>query len=109
MSTASAWAALFVAGIVDVLWAVTLKLADGHTRLGWTCVSLVLLGTFVFLLGQSLRVLQVGTAYAVWTGIGAVGTVLIGVWLFGERIDMLHGACIAFIVVGIAGLRFHSA
>jgi quaternary ammonium compound-resistance protein SugE len=107
MSAAMAWSALLVAGVLDVLWAVTLKLADGHTRLGWTLASLVLLAAFVFLLGQSLRVLPVGTAYAVWTGIGAVGTVLAGVWLFGEHIDAVRIACIALIVGGIAGLRLH--
>jgi quaternary ammonium compound-resistance protein SugE len=102
-----AWTALLVAGLLDVLWAVTLKLADGHTRPGWTVASLVLLAGFVFLLGQSLRVLPVGTAYAVWTGIGAVGTVLLGVWLFGEQLDAVRIACIALIVGGIAGLRLH--
>jgi quaternary ammonium compound-resistance protein SugE len=109
MSTAGAWATLFVAGVLDVLWAVTLKLAEGHTRIGWTCLSLILLAAFVFLLGQSLRVLPVGTAYAVWTGIGAVGTVLVGAFVFGERMDVQRFAYIALIVVGIAGLHSHSA
>jgi quaternary ammonium compound-resistance protein SugE len=84
-----AWVALLAAGVLDVLWAVAMKYADGYTRIGWSIASLVLLAAFVLLLGRSLQVLPVGTAYAVWTGIGAVGTVLMGVVLFGEPLDPL--------------------
>jgi len=68
MTPGSAWVALIAAGMLDVLWAVSMKYAEGYSRPGWTLVSLVLLGAFVFLLGRTLTVLPVGTAYAVWTG-----------------------------------------
>jgi len=71
MSSAVAWLTLFAAGVLDVLWAVTMKYAAGYTKLGWSIASLALLAAFVFLLGRSLQVLPVGTAYAVWTGVGA--------------------------------------
>jgi len=74
---------LLAAGVLDVLWAIAMKYADGYTRIGWSILSLALLAAFVFLLGRSLQVLPVGT-YAVWTGVGAVGTVLMGVVLFAE-------------------------
>ncbi|MGZ9073914.1 MAG: DMT family transporter, partial [Rhodoplanes sp.] len=76
MTHGFAWALLIIAGFLDVLWAVSMKYAEGYTRLGWSIISLALLAGFVFLLGRSLQVLPIGTAYAVWTGVGAVGTVL---------------------------------
>lgn len=108
MSPPAAWAALIAAGVLDVLWAVSMKYADGYTRLGWSVVSLALLAAFVFLLGRSLQVLPVGTAYAVWTGIGAVGTVVMGVVLFDESLDAIRIGCIALVAVGIAGLKLHA-
>jgi len=108
MSPAAAWAALVAAGVLDVLWAVSMKYADGYTRLGWSVVSLALLAAFVFLLGRSLQVLPVGTAYAVWTGIGAVGTVVMGVVLFHESLDPIRLGCIALVAVGIVGLKLHA-
>jgi quaternary ammonium compound-resistance protein SugE len=101
----AAWTALVAAGGLDMLWAVSMKYAEGYTKLGWSLVSLVLLAAFVFLLGRSLQVLPVGTAYAVWTGVGAVGTVLMGVMLFGESLDPMRILCIAFVVLGIIGLK----
>jgi quaternary ammonium compound-resistance protein SugE len=71
-------------------------------------VSLALLAGFVFLLGRSLQVLPVGTAYAVWTGIGAVGTVLMGVVLFDESLDPIRLGCIALVAAGIVGLRLNA-
>jgi quaternary ammonium compound-resistance protein SugE len=109
MSRNLAWIALLGAGVLDVLWAVSMKYADGYTRLGWSIVSLVLLAAFVFLLGRSLQVLPVGTAYAVWTGIGAVGTVLMGVVLFGESLDAVRIGCIALVIIGIVGLKLQAA
>lgn len=83
MTHGLAWALLIIAGFFDVLWAVSVKYAEGYTRLGWSIISLALLAGFI-VLGRSLQVLPTGTAYAVWTGVGAVGTVLMGVALFGE-------------------------
>ena len=108
MTPTMAWVALLAAGVLDVLWAVAMKYADGYTRIGWSIASLVLLAAFVLLLGRSLQVLPVGTAYAVWTGIGAVGTVLMGVVFFGEPLDPLRLSCIALVVAGIVGLKLQA-
>jgi quaternary ammonium compound-resistance protein SugE len=108
VSKTVAWGALLAAGVLDVLWAVSMKYADGYSRLGWSIVSLLLLAAFVFLLGRSLQVLPVGTAYAIWTGVGAVGTVLMGALLFGESLDVVRIGCIALVVVGIIGLKLQA-
>jgi quaternary ammonium compound-resistance protein SugE len=109
MTHGLAWALLIIAGFLDVLWAVSMKYAEGYTRLSWSIISLVLLAGFVFLLGRSLQVLPIGTAYAVWTGVGAVGTVLMGVALFGESLDPLRLSAIGLVVAGIAILKFAPA
>jgi len=105
MSPALAWTALIVAGLLDVAWAVSMKYADGYTRLGWSLLSLALLGAFVFLLGRALQTLPVGTAYAVWTGIGAIGSVLMGALLFGESLNPLRLTGIALVLGGILALK----
>jgi quaternary ammonium compound-resistance protein SugE len=109
MSPAVAWLALIVAGLLDVGWAIAMKYAEGYTRLGWSLVSLLLLAAFVILLGRALQVLEVGVAYAVWTGIGAAGTVLMGVLLFGETLSVMKIAGIALVLAGIAALKLASA
>jgi quaternary ammonium compound-resistance protein SugE len=105
MSSSLAWVALIIAGLLDVAWAVAMKYAEGYTRLGWSLVSLALLGAFVFLLGRALEALPVGTAYAVWTGIGAVGTVVMGVLLFGETLNPIRVGGIALVILGITALK----
>ncbi|SAL55468.1 DMT family transporter [Caballeronia humi] len=105
MSQSVAWLVLILSGLLDVAWAVSMKFAQGYTRPGWTALSLVLLGAFVFLLGKVLTVLPVGSAYAVWTGIGALGTVLIGVMLFGESLSALRVGGAALVVAGIVALK----
>ena len=100
-----AWFALIIAGLLDVAWAISMKYAEGYTRLGWSVVSLALLAAFVFLLGRALQVLPVGTGYAVWTGIGAVGTLLVGMLLFGETLNPVKLAGIALVLAGIAALK----
>ena len=105
MSQTLAWAMLAVAGLLDVGWAVSMKYAAGYTRLGWSLLSLTLLAGFVLLLGRALQVLLVGTAYAVWTGIGAVGTVLAGMVLFGEAPTLARIGGIALVLAGIAILK----
>ena len=105
MSATLAWTMLGIAGLLDVGWAISMKYAEGYTRLGWSLVSLLLLAAFVFLLGRSLLVLPVGTAYAVWTGIGAIGTVLAGAALFGESLDPVRLGSIALVMIGIVGLK----
>ena len=86
-----------------------MKYAEGYTRLGWSIDSLALLAAFVFLLGRALQVLQVGTAYAVWTGIGAVGTLLMGVLLFNETLNPAKLGGIALVLVGIVALKLAPA
>ncbi len=105
MSTSVAWIVLFIAGLCEIGWAVGMKYTDGFTRLWpsvWTVAGMV---ASVILLGWSLKVLPLGTAYAVWTGIGAVGTALLGLYLFDESRDAWRLACIGLIVAGIVGLK----
>lgn len=102
------WFLLTLAGLFEVGWAVGLKYSEGFTRLGPSVATAVLMGLSVFLLAVALRHLPVGTAYAVWTGIGAVGTALLGILLFGESASPARLACIALILAGIAGLKLLS-
>lgn len=104
-----AWAILFIAGLFEIGWAIGLKYTEGFTRLWpsvWTGVSLVL---SMGLLGVALKDLPVGTAYAVWTGIGAVGTAVLGIWLFHEPATAARLVCIGLIVCGILGLKIVSS
>jgi quaternary ammonium compound-resistance protein SugE len=105
VSPATAWILLIVSGLLDVAWAVSVKYAAGYTRLGWSALSLVLLVAFIAFLGRALAVLPVGTAYAVWTGIGAVGTAALGIALFDEPAGALRLGCIALVLAGIVGLK----
>jgi quaternary ammonium compound-resistance protein SugE len=109
MAPQLAWIALVTAGLLDVGWAISMKYAEGYTRLGWSIVSLLLLAAFVFLLGQALQVLEIGVAYTVWTGIGAVGTLTMGVLLFGEALNPMKIAGIVLVLIGIAALKFAPA
>ena len=101
-----AWLLLFVAGLLEIGWAVGLKHTDGFTRPLPTAATLAAMAVSLGLLGLSLKSLPVGTAYAVWTGIGTVGTAIFGILVYGESADALRLACIALIVAGIAGLKF---
>jgi quaternary ammonium compound-resistance protein SugE len=104
-----AWLYLFVAGLLEVAWAVGLKYTEGFTRLWpsvWTGAALVL---SILLLAAAVRTLPLGTAYAIWTGIGAVGTAALGIVLFGEQASAARLACIALIVAGLVGLKLTSA
>lgn len=100
-----AWLVLFVAGLFEIGWAIGLKYTEGFTRL-WPSMGTVLaMVVSVVLLAMAMRALPVGTAYAVWTGIGAVGTVILGIMLFGEPATATRLACIGLIVAGIVGLK----
>ncbi|MEY3200554.1 MAG: quaternary ammonium compound efflux transporter SugE [Pseudomonadota bacterium] len=105
MSTSAAWLTLLVAGVCEVVWAVGLKYAEGFSRLMPSAISIVFMVASVVLLAQAVKVLPLGTAYAVWTGVGAIGTALCGMWLFNEPKDVLRVVSILLIVAGIAGLK----
>jgi quaternary ammonium compound-resistance protein SugE len=100
-----AWLVLLVAGILEIGWAVGLKFTDGFSRLWPSVATVCAMAVSLVLLGLAVRTLPVGTAYAVWTGIGTVGTVLLGMALFGEPATPLRLAFIAMIVGGIIGLK----
>ena len=100
-----AWFYLLIAGLFEVAWAIGLKYTDGFTRLApslWTVVSM---GVSLLFLGLALKSLPVGTAYAVWTGIGAVGVAAFGIVLFAEPATIARLGCIGLIVAGIVGLK----
>lgn len=99
------WVVLFVAGLFEIGWAVGLKYAEGFTRLGPSLATVASMIVSLALLGLALKTLPLGTAYAIWTGIGAVGTVLLGILLFGESADAGRLVCIGLIVAGIVGLK----
>jgi quaternary ammonium compound-resistance protein SugE len=103
-----AWVTLFVAGLLEIAWAVGLKYTQGFTRLWPTVGTVVALVASMALLGLSLRTLPLGTAYAVWTGIGSVGTAVLGIVLFREPATALRLVCIGLIVAGIVGLKVAS-
>ncbi|MBN9559724.1 MAG: quaternary ammonium compound efflux SMR transporter SugE [Alphaproteobacteria bacterium] len=100
-----AWLVLIVAGLFEIGWAIGLKYTEGFTRLWPSLGTAAAMVLSVVLLGLALRSLPLGTAYAVWTGIGTVGTALLGIALFHESADPLRLACIGLIVIGIAGLK----
>jgi quaternary ammonium compound-resistance protein SugE len=100
-----AWIVLLVAGLLEVGWAIGLKYTEGFTRLVPSVLTLVSMVGSIVLLGLALKTLPIGTAYAVWTGIGAVGTALLGIALFGEPATALRLASIGLIVAGIVGLK----
>lgn len=103
------WLLLLIAGLLEVVWAIGLKYTEGFTRL-WPSVGTgAAMVASVVLLGLAMRTLPVGTAYAVWTGIGAVGTVILGIVLFAEPATAARLGCVALIVAGIAGLKLTSA
>jgi quaternary ammonium compound-resistance protein SugE len=100
-----AWAILFVAGLLEIGWAIGLKYTEGFSRLVPSVLTLTAMAGSVILLGVVLKTLPIGTAYAVWTGIGAVGTAALGIILFGEPATAMRLASIGLIVAGIAGLK----
>lgn len=99
------WAYLMVAGIFEAVWAVLTKYTDGFTRPFPTLITLVTMGLSVYFLSLATRSLPLGTAYAVWTGIGIVGTMIAGMVLFNEPRGLVRFLCILLILAGIAGLN----
>ncbi|MGH8398394.1 MAG: quaternary ammonium compound efflux SMR transporter SugE [Gammaproteobacteria bacterium] len=101
-----AWWLLVFAGLFEVTWAVSLKYAAGFTRPLASILTLIAIIISMALLGFAVKVLPIGTAYAVWTGIGAVGTVMLGILLFGDSVNLIRIVCLVLIVAGIIGLKF---
>ena len=104
-----AWVLLFIAGLFEVGWAVGLKYTDGFTRLWPSVGTAVALVASMVLLASAVRTLPLGTAYAVWTGIGTVGTAILGIVLFREPATAMRLVCITMIVAGIVGLKLASS
>lgn len=103
-----AWGLLIVAGLLEVGWAIGLKYTEGFTRFWPSVGTVVAMVASVMLLGVAMRSLPVGTAYAVWVGVGAVGTAVLGMVLFGEAASMARLASLGLIVAGIVGLKLAS-
>ncbi|WP_341524596.1 quaternary ammonium compound efflux SMR transporter SugE [Nostoc sp. UHCC 0302] len=104
-----AWIYLFIAGLLEIGWAIGLKYSQGFSKIGISIATVACMILSFAFLSIALRTLPVGTAYAVWTGIGAVGTAVLGVVLFGEPAEMKRFICIGLILAGVAGLRFVSS
>ena len=100
-----AWVYLLIAGVLEMAWAVGLKYTDGWTKLGPSVFTAVAMAASFYFLSAALKVLPVGTAYAVWTGVGAVGVAVIGIMFLGEPGSPLRVASIMLIVAGIVGLK----
>lgn len=103
-----AWFYLLLAGLTEIAWAVGLKQTQAWTRPGASLITILLMIASFGFLSQALKSLPIGTAYAIWTGIGAVGTVVVGIVWFGEPRTALRLACIGLILIGIAGLKLTS-
>jgi len=103
------WFILFIAGLFEIGWAIGLKYTDGFSRLWPSVATLAAMAVSVLLLGVAMKELPVGTAYAVWTGVGAVGTAVLGILLFGDSASAARLACLAMIAAGIIGLKVVSA
>jgi quaternary ammonium compound-resistance protein SugE len=104
-----AWIWLTMAGIAEIGWMVALKFSDGFSRWEWAGATLAAMGLSMFFISFAIREIPMGTAYAVWTGIGAAGIALVGMFIFGEPRTALRIGCISLILAGIVGLRIASS
>jgi quaternary ammonium compound-resistance protein SugE len=104
----SGWAALLAAGLLEVGWALGLKYSDGLTRFWPTAATLAAIALSFALMAVALRSLPFGTAYAVWTGIGAVGSIIVGMLIYSEPTDPVRVVCLTLIVAGMIGLKLNS-
>lgn len=100
-----AWIVLFLAGLAEIGWVIGLKYSEGFTRNVASTITVVLLGASMLLLAEAVKSLPIGTAYAVWTGIGAIGAAVAGLMLFGESANPMRLLCIGLIVAGVVGLK----
>ena len=104
----SGWLALLGAGLLEVAWALGLKYSDGFTRFWPSVLTLIAIGLSFALMALALRSLPFGTAYAVWTGIGAAGSIIVGMLMFSESVDPVRILCLTLIVAGMVGLKLNS-
>ena len=102
------WLYLFIAGLFEIGWAVGLKYTDGFTKLWPTIITIIGMILSFYFLSSAVKTIPIGTAYAVWTGIGAVGTAILGIILFGESKELIRIFFILMIIVGIVGLKIFS-
>jgi len=100
-----AWIYLGVAGLLEVVWAIGLKYTDGFSKLAPSAVTIAAMAASMYFLALAVRTIPIGTGYAVWTGIGAVGVAILGMLLFDEPRTLLRAGCILLIVAGIVGLK----
>lgn len=103
-----AWLFLVIAGLLEIVWAIGLKLSNGFSHMGWSIVTVLGMIASFYFLAQALKTIPVGTGYAIWTGIGAAGTAILGIMLFSESAALPRLACIALIIAGILGLKITS-
>ena len=102
------WIYLFLAGILEIAWAVGMVYTAGWTKPIPSILTLLAMGVGIYLLSVSIKTIPLGTAYAVWTGIGTVGTVIYGIFFFKEPVDIIRIVCILLIIIGIVGLKLFS-
>ena len=108
LSNAAAWLVLLAAGLLEIVWSVSMKASEGFTKPLLTAITIAAAWFSFWLLGLALKVLPVGTAYAVWTGIGAIGAAALGIVVFTEPATVARLGCIVLIVAGILGLKVTS-
>ncbi|MCG5500931.1 quaternary ammonium compound efflux SMR transporter SugE [Ectothiorhodospira lacustris] len=100
-----AWIALTIAGLLEVVWAIGLKASEGFTRLWPSVMTLTAMSASFWLLAQAMKTIPVGTAYAIWVGIGVVGTFILGILYYGETLSLLRVLSVLLIVAGLVGLK----
>jgi quaternary ammonium compound-resistance protein SugE len=103
-----AWTLLLLAGLLEVVWVMTMKASAGFTKPGWAVATMVAAGLSFWLLGLAMKLLPAGTAYPVWVGIGAVGAFIFGIVFFHEPAGLARLGCLGLIVLGIVGLKLLS-
>lgn len=108
MTANIAWLLLLVAGILEVVWSMSMKASQGFTKSLFTTITCIAAALSFWLLGLALRHLPVGTAYAIWTGIGAVGAAVLGILIYDEPLTVARIVCISLVVIGIVGLKVFS-
>ena len=99
------WIILFLAGLFEIAWAIGLKYSEGFTKLTPSIITIITMFISFYLLSLALKSLPLGTAYAIWVGIGTIGTVIAGIFLFGEHMNLIRVVSILFILLGIIGLK----